>query len=97
MAMSSLFKMASDGALPEGKFASLVQDMANAGEYEALEPSNKKQFGRYLSWLASLKDDAGTREARIYFKYTAAKKKVMQDTLGKEKVTWRDMIPEGYV
>jgi hypothetical protein len=96
MSLSRLFKTAGEGNLPEGKFSSLVQDMADAGAFEDLTPESKKQFGRYLSWLASLKDDPGTMEARTYFKWTANKKSVVERTLGKENVTWRDMMPEGY-
>ena len=97
MAMSRMFSLAKRGALPEGKFAQLVKEMAEAGTYEDLSDSARKQLNRYMSWLAGLKDETGTMEARTYFKYAARKKTEIKETLGEHFVDWRDLIPEGYV
>jgi hypothetical protein len=56
-----------------------------------------KDFYSYLNWLASEAEEGQAKiSARTVFKGMAEKRKAIQNTLGKNYVTWRDMIPEGY-
>jgi len=52
---------------------------------------------KYAAWiLKNHGGEPGSGAAATIFKGMNEKRKIMQETLGKEYVSWRDLIPEGY-
>jgi len=50
---------------------------------------------KYASWILKQKEE-GSSAAATLFKGIQEKRKYIQETLGEEYLTWRDLIPEGY-
>ncbi|MBR1419295.1 MAG: strawberry notch family protein, partial [Synergistaceae bacterium] len=99
-ALTRLFNLARDNKLPTGgnkEFASVAELMAKTGQIELLSDKDRKRFNKYLSWLAGLEEtDSGRQAARWYFSGVKKKQKAVKNMLGKEYLTFQDLIPDNY-
>ena len=62
------------------------------------EPEEMKQLFDYMGWILKEHNKGpGAPESALVFKGIRQKKEFIKEKLGKEYVTWEDMIPEGHV
>ena len=105
-----LGELASQGVLPDdkGKYADLIAVLGNTYTYNRgkppeeqarLDDQSTRQLFAYCNWLLKSKDQKtipGKGAAATIFKGLHEKKKHIKETLGKDYVTWEDLIPEGF-
>ena len=101
IAFGNLYKMAARGELPEGsdgKYRKLIEAMAKVDNAEDFPENHRKQLWQYLNYLAGNENENEQSQivARTIFKGRAQKMKAIKNALGKDYVTWEDIVPEGY-
>ena len=72
--------------------------MGDYAKGEDVDPEgiNFKRLFAYANYLIKTDQEIGKAEAAQLFRGIKEKRKAMQEILGKEFVTWENLIPDGY-
>ena len=100
-AVAKLFKLAQDGNLPAGdnnEWSDFIAKFTEAGQLEKLDDDTRKQFTRYIGWLAGLPDkkNKAVNNANKFLRGYAGKQRALKKILGNDYLAWQDLIPDDY-